>query len=43
MSLYTSDKPRNISDTINAFNSAHYEHPYELMAYTIEKCALKSM
>ena len=37
MALYTSDKPKNISDTINAFNDVKYEHPYELMAYTIEK------
>jgi hypothetical protein len=38
IALYASDKPRNISDTVNPFNDIAYEHPYELMAYTIEKC-----
>ena len=37
MALYTSDKPKNISDVLTAFNNVHYEHPYELMAYTIQE------
>ena len=37
MALYASDKPKNISDIVNPFHNIHYEHPYELMAYTIEK------
>ena len=41
MALYTSDKPKNISDVLTAFNDIHYEHPFELMSYTIEKYALK--
>jgi len=38
MALYASDEPTNISDVVNPFHNIHYEHPYELMAYTIEKC-----
>lgn len=37
MALYTSDKPKNMSDVLTVFNDVHYEHPFELMAYTIEK------
>ena len=43
MALYASDKPRNLSDVVDAFNNIRYEHPYELMAYTIETCALQSL
>lgn len=42
MALYVSDRPKNISDTVTAFDDISYEHPYELMAYTIEKHALES-
>lgn len=43
MALYSSDKPKNISDVITAYNNITYEHPYELMAYTIEKQALATI
>ena len=52
-SLYSSDKPTNICDTINTstspsspsllttntYNDSAFEHPYEFMAYSIEKLA----
>jgi hypothetical protein len=43
MALYVSDNPKNISDVLTAFNDIHYEHPYELMAYTIQKDAMRML
>jgi hypothetical protein len=35
MAVYTSDKPKSITDTVIEYGT--YEHPYEEMAYLIEK------